>query len=180
MDILKGLKRVSQEHAVNEPELQTRPESAMADDERMTAIAVVNPSIVLLNASGYLAVMISKDTLIDTHATQLRGVRFVRIPVGWRLKLLQFAARFYRARLPKEFDIFSVTVDARDDGMLATPDGRTLALHADLPMVPLTGSEYFALIAATGRSLRQWIHSQFRAGAEIGVVCPNRRRQSAA
>ena len=109
---------------MNEPQIQTKPEPDVADDERMTAIAVVDPSIVLLKASSYLAAMISKDTLIETHATQLRGVRLVRIPLGWRLALLQFAARFYRARLPEEFDILSVTVDARDDGVLATPDSR--------------------------------------------------------
>jgi hypothetical protein len=180
MDILKRLRKLSQEHAVNEPQLQTKPQSEAVDDERMTAIAVVNPSIVLLESSGCLTAMISRDTVLQTHATQLRGVRLVRLPLGWRLALLQCAARVYRARLPEEFDIPSVTVDARDDGVLVTPDGRTHALHADLPMLALSGSEYLALIAATGRSLHQWIDTRFRASAEISVVCPNRRRQSAA
>ena len=156
-------------------ELQT------ADDERVVATAVINPSILLVEVGESLKVLLSRDTLIESQAIHLRGARLIEIPLGWRMRLIRFASRFFKVRLPDEWEFTALRVDTSQIPSPVT-GGKRVVIHVMDPelVVPLTGPQYWSLCLMNGRTLHCWIANRFKlAGGLLGAAQPMRRGRAA-
>src|SRR5580658_10120278 len=93
-----------------QPEPDPKPKLEATTDLPLTAIAVINPSILLMGAKESIKVLLSRDTQIDPTTIYLQGVRLIEIPLGWKLTLLRIASRFWKVRLPDEFEFAALRI----------------------------------------------------------------------
>ena len=166
-----------------------RPELEPCSLERWTAILVDRPGVALISTRRHIGILLAKDVEeIHPPRTLLRGVRWVRLPIGWRGAALRLLSRWNAARLPAEFLFEAVALEdrARDD----MPDGRAYVANiapehdAGLylpdpsprryPLKFLTHRQYHSLASASGRILLARIRETF---AEE-LRAERRRRQS--
>jgi hypothetical protein len=158
------------------PEPQPRPALESVDDPPATEIAVINPSILLVEAKNQLSVLLSKDTIIEPTAIHLLASRLIHIPLGWRLRLLRFFSRFNRGRLPDEIEFRKLDIQLDRHPATAKADRLTIC---DVPdpqlLLPLTGTEYKNLISARGRDLHAWIAEHFGVGIATKAAPPRIR-----
>jgi hypothetical protein len=163
-----------------EPVPQSSPRLEEADGEQLTEIAVVNPTVVLMGVAPSLRVLLSRDTLIEPKGIHLRGVRLIEIPMGWRLVALRLAARFWKARLPDEFEYEALRIDATSGAAGVWAERYRVGNVEDANrIVHLTGGEFFALCDLSGRGLHRWIVGRFGFGGRA-ISRSQRRRRSAA
>jgi hypothetical protein len=148
-----------------EPVPQTSARLEEASGRPITEIAVVNPSIVLMCERPSLKVLLSRDTLIEPNGIHLRGVRLIEIPRGWRLAALRLAARFWKVRLPDEFEFEAVRIDATSGAAGAWVEHIRVGLIENANrIVHLTGGEFFAVCDLSGRELDRWVVGRFGVG----------------
>jgi hypothetical protein len=158
---------------MTQPVLQTQTELDAIDDDRFTGIAILNPSVALLEAGCHLSVLISRDTILGRKTIHLRGARLVRIPLGWRLALLRLRSRVGWATLPEEYEFREVEVDKSTPSAIARADGYFLCNVVDPSLVlPITAAEYLMLMSLSGRRLHQWVSDHFGTGVGIRALLP--------
>ena len=159
------------------PQTLTQPVLEPCDVEAWMAIQVDRPAVVLLSARPHLSILLAKDVEeLHPPRTLLRGVRWVRVPTGWRGAALRFCARWLPVRLPAEylFDAVSLEDRTRDDmprGVAhvanVTPDDERGLLLPDtgeehLPLKFLTHRQYHSLASAKGRILHARVSETFK------------------
>jgi hypothetical protein len=148
-----------------QPKPQTRPALKAVDETPVTEIAIVNPSVLLVESEKRLSVLLSRDTIIEPEAIHLFGSRLIHIPLGWRLRFLRFFSWFNRGRLPDEIEFRKLDIQLNARPAKAKVDRMTLCNVPDPSLLlPLTGSEYKTLIEARGRFLHAWIAEHFGTG----------------
>src|SRR5690242_8525910 len=112
----------SEDQMTTTPQTLARPELEPCDIERWTAILVDRPAVALISTRRDIGILLAKDVEeVHPPRTLLRGVRWVRLPVGWRGAALRILSRWNAARLPAEFLFEAVSLEdrPRDD----MPDG---------------------------------------------------------
>jgi hypothetical protein len=155
---------------------QTQPKATLdaVDYDRLTEIAVLNPSITLLATAPSLEFLLSKDTNVEQHLVHLRGSRLIRIPLGRTLAMLRLLGGIFRLRLPDEFEFCDVEIRTAGEKVAVYADGTFLRkLAGPSQMIPLTGNEYYMLIKAPGRDLHDWIAKNFKTGAGLRTKTSN-------
>jgi hypothetical protein len=155
----------------------THPVLEPCDVEAWTAILVDRPAVVLLGSRPHLSILLAKDVEeLHPPRTLLRGVRWVRVPTGWRGAALRMCARWLPVRLPAEwlFDAAALEDRPRDDmprGVAhvanLTPDHPRGLLLPDtgeqhFPLKFLTHRQYHALASAKGRILHARVTETFK------------------
>lgn len=171
-----------------EPQTLTKPELEPCDVEAWNALLVDRPAVALISTRPYLGVLLAKD-LEEVHPprTLLRGVRWVRVPTGWRAAAMRVLARWRPVRLPGEWLFESVALEdrARDDMPLGVayvanvlPDHPRGLLLPDpsarrYPLKFLTHRQYHSLASAKGRILLARLIEMFR-----DDLCERHRRRS--
>jgi hypothetical protein len=175
------------------PQTLARPELEPCDIERWTAILVDRPAVALINTRRDLGILLAKDVAeVHPPRTLLCGVRWVRLPIGWRGAALRVLSKWNAARLPAEFLFEAVSLEDRPrddmrDGLAyvanISPDclpGMLLPHPSPhrYPVKFLTHRQYNALSCATGRDLtariRETFADEFRAERRrsIGSMIP--------
>jgi hypothetical protein len=156
-----------------DPTPQPKPELDDVVDACLTATAVFNPSVVVLDAKPRVTVLLSRNTVVDANAIRLRGVRLITIPRGWRLALLQYSSRFFTVRLPDERDFNAVQIETSQRPCPTRGDGEFIGSVADPKfLIHLTHSEYRALCVMNGRVLHQWISTHFGVVGQFEFPAP--------
>ncbi len=159
------------------PRPQPRQEREPVDELPATDVAIINPSIMLKNEAPSLEILLSRDTLVETDAIHLRGVRLITIPLGLRLVLIRLLSRFYKIRLPDELEFTSLCVNTQTNSLIAS---RGAAIgHVEDPgcLIQLTATEYNYLSEVNGRTLHKWIVERFAAAQDstAGLQSDDRR-----
>jgi len=160
------------------PQPEPRPALQAVNDSRITDIAIVNPSILLVETGKRLGVLLSRDTIREPDCIHLFGARLIYIPLGWRLRLLRLASRFHRGCLPDEWEYHTLDIKLNSQPARAEIDGRILwAVANPNLLLPLIGSEYKTLIEARGRYLHAWVGQHFGVGTGASAQTPRIRDQ---
>jgi hypothetical protein len=160
-----------------DPQTLTQPVLEPCDIDAWAAIEVDRPAVVLLSSGPHLSILLAKDVEeVHPPRTLLRGVRWVRVPTGWRGAALRMCARWLPVRLPAEwlFDAVALEDRPRDDmphGVAhianVTPDYERGLLLPDtgerhFPLKFLTHRQYHALASAKGRILHGRVTETFK------------------
>jgi hypothetical protein len=146
------------------PLTQALARRARFSEVRWTATQVGKPVIALIGTKRHLGVLLAKDARPTRRGTMLRGVRWVRIPQGWRLRFLQLRARLGPAHLPDEWLFNSVYLEQIGDMYVPRlRSGEALAPPSELPfpIKSISPDRHDYLLAAPGRELLTQVQSIF-------------------
>jgi hypothetical protein len=162
------------------PTPQPDPKLEAHVDERLTAVEVLNPSMLLMQVRESIKVLLSRNTIVEPHGIHLRGVRLIEIPLGWRLLLVRFLSRFWKVRFPDEIEFGELLIDTTKSPSRAYAN-RAIVGEVEDPgaLIQLTGSEYFALCGMNGRRLHRWVVDRFEIKSRNAKLLPARRRKVA-
>jgi hypothetical protein len=160
-----------------EPNPLTQPARALATGQKLTDTAIISPSIVLMDVTQSMEVLLSRQTLIEPNAVHLAGVRLVELPLGWHLRMIKFLSCFCKIRLPDEREFAAVEILKQPiPGDVVVLPARTIGHVSDLSqLLTITAAEYLNLSTMNGRSLYRWIEKQF--GVDARSVAPNPQPQ---
>jgi hypothetical protein len=162
------------------PTPQPKPQLDAVDVQPITAIEIINPSILLMDYQKSLKILLSRNTLIERQAVHLRGVRLIEIPLGWRLALMRLASRFCNVRLSDELEFVSLEIDTREIPSPVSALGAVIGRARDPSLLlHLTGSEYKRLCEMNGRTLHRWVVEQFGLTQGAAPGLPTKRRLAA-
>ncbi|MGA2231814.1 MAG: hypothetical protein ABSH22_13025 [Tepidisphaeraceae bacterium] len=163
-----------------QPTPQPKPTLQAADDPPITMVALINPSILLMDSRNDLQLLLSRDTLIDPDAIYLRGVRLIAIPVGWRLWLIRLTSRFFKIRLPNELEFLQLRVDTEKNPSPVTACEKEIGkAKKPTPLIPLTDTEYQTLMEMNGRTLHRWVVERFGLESRSARSFKTTRRRAA-
>ncbi len=146
---------------MNTPTTQTRARRLRFREEVWTAVRVDNPGIALISTEKYLGVLLARNVRVGRRVTILRGVQWVRIPQGWRLRWLQWRSLLIRARLPDEWLFTRVRIEQAGDFWIARLPGarnrkEVLPTPSEkpYPIRVISAAQFEGLAQARGRELR--------------------------
>jgi hypothetical protein len=142
---------------------QTLVQAEMAFDRHAwTALDEQHPPAAALIAVGpWAGILLARSMVVEQHGTLLQGVRWVRMPCGWRLRVFDLLSMIMEVRWPEEWLFNQIWLTLASNGMfiarLNDDPRRPLVLPSPSPepyhIVKLSGAAYRLMVSCPGRQL---------------------------
>jgi hypothetical protein len=140
------------------------------DDRAWAEIEVRKPVIALIGRRRHLSILLAKDSSCERGGTTLSGVRWVRLPMGWRRWALERLCEHVTLHLPDEWLFVRLFLGLAPNGTFVArlnPDPwHPLVLPEPsewpYPVKPLSAGQYSLLDNSRGRLLHAQVLTLFR------------------
>lgn len=150
-------------------ETQTRFEAGF-DIRAWSATDIVKPGVALIDRRRYLGILLAKNMEVQREGTLLTAVRWMRLPLGWRLPIMHALSQAISMRLPDEWLFNEIFLTLAPNGMFVARLDREAACGVVLPTPAewpyptreLSAGQYRLLSEASGRLLQAQIATMFR------------------